>query len=78
MTKIDNLNFEEALRELETLVRRLEEGKIDLEDALASYERGMALKTHCEAKLREARMRVEKIVVGTPNDTPSAEPFETP
>ena len=58
---IANLSFEEALKELEELVRRLEKGDSRLEDAIAAYERGAALKRHCEAKLAEARMKVERI-----------------
>ncbi len=74
---ISELSFEAALQELETLVRKLEEGKVNLEDSIASYERGTALKLHCEEKLREARMRVEKIMVGTPDGTHTTQPFET-
>ncbi len=61
---IETLSFEEALRELETIVKRLEEGKVSLEDAMGAYERGSQLKSHCEKKLRDAKMRVEQIVVG--------------
>ena len=61
---IENLSFEEALKELETIVKRLEEGKVNLEDAIGAYERGSQLKAHCEKKLRDAKMRVEQIVVG--------------
>lgn len=61
---IEKLSFEDALKELETIVKRLEEGKVSLEDAIASYERGTQLKSHCEKKLRDAKMRVEQIVVG--------------
>ena len=62
--EIENLSFEEALKELETIVKRLEEGKVNLEDAIEAYERGSQLKAHCEKKLRDAKMRVEQIVVG--------------
>ena len=61
---IETLSFEEALRELETILKRLEEGKVSLEDAISAYERGSQLKSHCEKKLRDAKMRVEQIVVG--------------
>ena len=54
-------NFEAALKELESIVKRLEEGQVELEDAVVAYERGMALKTFCEEKLRQARMRIDKI-----------------
>jgi exodeoxyribonuclease VII small subunit len=57
------LSFEDALNELEQIVRKLESGSAKLDEALASYERGALLKRHCEAKLREAQLRVEKIVV---------------
>lgn len=76
MNDISNLTFEEALKELETLVRRLEEGKVNLEEAISSYERGTALKSHCETQLREARMRVEKIMVGHPDGNGKTEPME--
>jgi exodeoxyribonuclease VII small subunit len=56
------LSFEDALAELERIVRGLEVGQQKLEDAIASYERGTALKRHCEAKLAEAEARVQAIV----------------
>lgn len=58
------MSFEEAIAELEAIVRRLEEGAGKLDEAIAAYERGAALKQHCEAKLAEAEMRVEKVVLG--------------
>jgi exodeoxyribonuclease VII small subunit len=58
------LSFEDALAELERIVRGLEGGQQRLEDAITAYERGSALRQHCEAKLREAEMRVERIVTG--------------
>lgn len=64
MQSIESMSFEESLKELETIVRRLEEGKINLEDAMNAYERGAGLKAHCEKRLKEARLRVEQIVVG--------------
>jgi len=57
------LSFEDALNELEAIVRKLESGSAKLDEALASYERGAMLKRHCETKLREAQLRVDKIVV---------------
>jgi exodeoxyribonuclease VII small subunit len=60
---IAGLGFEEALAELQDLVKRLERGDNKLEDAIRSYERGALLKRHCEAKLREAQLKVEKIVL---------------
>lgn len=61
---IAKLSFEEALAKLEKIVRQLEEGHGRLEDAIKSYERGALLKQHCEAKLKEAQAKVEKIVIG--------------
>jgi len=58
------MSFEAALKELETIVSRLEQGEVDLEDSIALYERGQALKGHCEAKLKSAESRLEKIVQG--------------
>lgn len=61
---VSEMSFEEAIAELEAIVRRLEEGAGKLDEAIAAYERGAALKQHCEAKLAEAEMRVEKVVLG--------------
>lgn len=61
---IAKLGFEEALQELEQIVRGLEQGKGRLEESIKAYERGALLKQHCEAKLREAQMKVDKIVLG--------------
>lgn len=78
MTKasdISALSFEAALAELESVVAQLESGKVGLEDSIALYERGAALKAHCAAKLREAELRVEKIVLnadGQPTGTAAA------
>jgi exodeoxyribonuclease VII small subunit len=71
---IAKLGFEDALAELEKLVRQLEDGKAKLDDAIGAYERGALLKRHCEAKLREAQARIEQIAVGA-NGEVSATPF---
>jgi exodeoxyribonuclease VII small subunit len=63
-TPADQLSFEAALKELEDIVGRLEQGEVDLEDSIVLYERGQALKAHCEAKLKAAEGRLEKIVHG--------------
>lgn len=60
---IAKMSFEAALDELETIVRKLEEGETKLEDAIKSYERGAHLKRHCETKLQEAKTRVEKVIL---------------
>jgi exodeoxyribonuclease VII small subunit len=70
---IANLSFEEALQELEQIVKRLEGGTGKLDDAIQSYERGTLLKRHCEAKLREAQARVDKIVIA-PDGSVTTEP----
>ena len=61
---IDGMSFEEALNELQGLVKALEKGEAKLEEAIRAYERGAALKQHCERKLREAQAKVDKIVIG--------------
>jgi exodeoxyribonuclease VII small subunit len=63
-TPVADLSFEAALKELETIVGQLEQGEVDLEDSIALYERGQALKDHCEKKLKSAESRLEKIVRG--------------
>jgi exodeoxyribonuclease VII small subunit len=60
--EIAKLSFEDALNELQTLVKSLERGDSKLEDAINAYQRGVDLKRHCEAKLREAQLKVDKIV----------------
>jgi exodeoxyribonuclease VII small subunit len=59
---VSGLSFEDALAELEQIVRSLENGQQKLEDAITAYERGAALRRHCEAKLAEAEARVAAIV----------------
>jgi exodeoxyribonuclease VII small subunit len=59
---VSALSFEDALSELEQIVRALESGQQKLEDAISAYERGAALRRHCEAKLAEAEARVAAIV----------------
>jgi exodeoxyribonuclease VII small subunit len=67
------MSFEDALAELEGIVRRLESGQVKLDDAIQSYERGAQLKRHCEAKLNEAQQRVDRIVIG-PEGAMTVEP----
>jgi exodeoxyribonuclease VII small subunit len=61
---VEEMSFETALKELEQIVSRLEQGDVDLEDSIALYERGQALKLHCEKRLKSAEARLEKIVHG--------------
>jgi exodeoxyribonuclease VII small subunit len=72
---IASLSFEQALAELEQIVARLESGQAPLEDSIRLYERGAALKAHCEQRLEAARLRVEKIVMGA-SGAPGVEPAE--
>jgi exodeoxyribonuclease VII small subunit len=67
------MSFEDALAELEGIVRRLEGGQVKLDDAIQSYERGAQLKRHCEKKLNEAQQRVDRIVIG-PEGAVTVEP----
>jgi exodeoxyribonuclease VII small subunit len=72
---VTSLSFEQALAELERIVAELESGKTDLEASIDAYERGARLKAHCEGKLKEAQLRVEKIVLG-PSGPTGLEPAE--
>jgi exodeoxyribonuclease VII small subunit len=71
--EIAEMSFEDALAELEQIVRRLEAGQVKLDGAILSCERGAQLKQHCERKLNEAQQRVERIVIGA-DGAISAEP----
>ena len=76
MSQDQELSFEEALRQLEDIVTTLERGDISLDDAIAAYEKGTELKAHCQKRLEEARLKVEKIDVPQSGSTPqSAHPF---
>ena len=72
---IAKLSFEQALAQLEEIVGTLEGGQGKLDEAIGSYERGALLKRHCEAKLREAQQKVERIVVAD-GEAAGAEPFD--
>lgn len=61
-TPIEEMSFEEALQELTNLVKRLDSDQEGLSDAINAFERGIKLKTHCEQKLQEAKLKVEKII----------------
>ena len=69
------MSFEDALAELEQIVRGLEAGQVKLDDAIKSYERGAQLKQHCERKLNEAQQRVDRIVV-SPDGAVAAQPMK--
>ena len=73
---IKDMSFEDALGELETIVRNLETGNTKLDESIAAYERGVALKKHCESRLENARLKIEKISLDE-NGTPTGlEPFD--
>jgi exodeoxyribonuclease VII small subunit len=72
---IKTLSFEAAIAELEAIVKKLEEGKGKLDDAIDSYERGTLLRRHCEAKLAEAQARIDKIVPAADGSVKTV-PFE--
>ena len=71
--KIEEMSFEDALNELEGIVGQLERGDAPLEKSIAIYQRGAALKAHCEGKLKDAQMKVEKIVLNRQGDASTAD-----
>jgi exodeoxyribonuclease VII small subunit len=70
------LSFEQALQALETIVQRLESGSVPLEESLAIYERGEALKSHCDTLLKQAEVRIEKITVGADGKAAGTVPLD--
>lgn len=72
---IKDLSFEQALTELEAIVRGLEAGETELEKSITAYERGIELKKHCEQKLKDAQAKIEKITVGADGNL-STEPLD--
>jgi exodeoxyribonuclease VII small subunit len=73
---VKTLPFERAIEELESIVKRLEEGKVPLEESVIIYERGEALKRRCEELLRQAEARVEKITLDTTGKPTGTEPLD--
>jgi len=73
---VKQLSFERAIEELETIVKRLEDGKVPLEESVAIYERGEALKRRCEELLRQAEARVEKITTDASGQASGTEPLD--
>jgi exodeoxyribonuclease VII small subunit len=76
-TDIEAMPFEKALAELEGIVQRLERGDVPLEESIAIYERGEALKLRCEALLKQAEAKIEKIALGPDGRPRGTEPFDT-
>ena len=75
-TDVKTLPFERAIDELESIVKRLEEGKVPLEESVAIYERGEALKARCEELLRKAEARVQKITLDASGKPKGSEPLD--
>jgi len=75
-TTLKNMSFEDALRELEGIVEKLERGDAPLEESITIYQRGAKLKAHCEGKLKDAQLKVEKIVLEKKGNV-GTEPFDT-
>jgi len=75
-TDVQKLTFERAIEELESIVKRLEEGKVPLEESVAIYERGEVLKHRCEELLRQAEARVEKITLDASGKPTGTEPLD--
>ena len=73
---IAKMPFEAALAELESIVDKLEKGATPLEESIKIYERGEALKAHCDRLLREAEMRIEKITLGADGKPKGTEPLD--
>ena len=75
-TDVGKLSFERAIEELESIVKRLEDGKVPLEESVAIYERGEALKRRCEDLLRQAEARVQKITLDASGNPTGTEPLD--
>ena len=75
-SEIGKLSFEEALKALDDVVRRLEGGEVPLDQSIDLYERGEKLRAHCQARLDAAQARIEKIVAGADGKASGAVPFD--
>ena len=75
--EIAGMSFEQALKALEDVVRRLEGGEVPLEESIGLYERGEALRRHCQARLDAAQARIEKIVAGPDGRASHSVPFDS-
>lgn len=74
--EIDSMSFEDAMKELESVVGKLEHGDATLEQSIALYERGARLRAHCERRLRQAEERVEKIMLAASGEPAGTAPVE--
>ena len=75
-TPLESLSFEQAMAELERVVGQLESGDVPLEESIALYERGAALKAHCEAKLKAAEEKVERITTDADGNATGTAPLD--
>jgi exodeoxyribonuclease VII small subunit len=73
---IESLSFEEALRQLEGIVARLESGDASLDESITLFTRGEALRAHCETRLKDAQARIEKITLGADGAPAGTVPFD--
>ncbi|HMM13170.1 MAG: exodeoxyribonuclease VII small subunit [Parvibaculum sp.] len=73
---IEKLSFEDALAQLEKIVSQLESGNVELEKSIELYERGNRLKAHCEARLKAAEAKVEKITLSAGGEPTGTEPLD--
>ena len=76
LVDVKKLSFERAIEELESIVKRLEEGKVPLEESVEIYERGESLKRRCEELLRQAEARVDKITTDANGQVTGTEPLD--
>lgn len=76
LTDIAKMPFEAALAELESIVDRLEKGSVALEESIQLYERGELLKSRCDALLKDAEMRIEKITLGADGKPKGVTPLD--
>lgn len=74
--KIAELSFEQAMEELEKVVSQLENGQVPLDQSISLYERGELLRKHCDARLKDAELRVQKIIAGAKDGAKGVEPFD--
>lgn len=74
---ISQMSFEAALKSLEDIVRQLEGGEVPLDDSIALYERGEALRQHCQARLDAAQARIQQIVAGPDGAAQATRPFDS-
>lgn len=73
---LSTLSFEDALKRLENIVHRLESGEATLEESIALYEEGAQLRAQCEARLKSAQEKIDKIVLGADGQPTGIRPFD--